>query len=74
MNPKGRRKAKPKVELVTKCDHCGKRFGNTPSGMTHARTANSAVIATSINGIVVRCDTKGRWSFYCCHECAEVGE
>ena len=65
INPKRRKKAKKRLEIVTKCDHCGKSIGQTC-----ARTDGSAVIAGGEN--VIPGKINGKWMFYCCLPCAEV--
>lgn len=62
MNPKGRKKKKPKVELVLKCDYCGK-----PLDRTCARTIGSVVCAGGV-GIKTYVDG-GSLSFFCSAEC-----
>jgi hypothetical protein len=60
MNPKGRKKKKPKVELVTKCDRCGNDLGRTC-----ARTEGSLVCAAGA-GVYVNGTHLG---FFCSAEC-----
>lgn len=63
---KGRKKKKPKVELVETCDHCGRPFSDI-----HSRTVGSAA-CSNIDGIIAG-EVAGRWMFFCGWDCAISG-
>jgi hypothetical protein len=71
MSPKCRKKKQPKVELVSKCDHCGKPFGRTKAGMTYARTECSVGIMGVSNGLYAS-KSSGRWELFCSLECRKA--
>ena len=57
------KKQKPKVELVTTCDQCGRSLGRTC-----ARTDGSAACASGCGIEVVR-SVSSAPRFFCCRKC-----